>query len=193
MTRSISTAAIIGFFMATMATMALADAPATRPAVTMGGKAITLAGDPPTVGDTAPAFTAVGVDMKPFTFTPGDGTVWIIASVPSVDTSVCSTETRRFNQEAAGLAGVRVLTISMDLPFAQRRWCAAEGIEHLTTVSDYKDREFSAKWGLRIQENGLLARAVYVIDGAGKIVHRQIVAELSHEPDYAAAIAAAKR
>jgi thioredoxin-dependent peroxiredoxin len=162
--------------------------------VTMRGKPLTLLGPDLQVGQTAPSFTAVANDMSTYTFTPGDGKVWIIASVPSLDTKVCSSETHHFNQEAGELGpDVKILTISMDLPFAQKRWCGAEGTVNLQTISDFRDREFSQNYGVRIKENGLLARTVFVIDRTGKIVYIQIVPDITHEPDYAPVLEAAKQ
>jgi thiol peroxidase len=163
-----------------------------RPAVvTLRGKPITLLGPALKEGDAAPAFVAVGNDMNDFRF-QGGGKVWIVASVPSLDTPVCSRETRKFNEQAAALEGVSILTVSMDLPFAQKRWCAGEGIKDLTTVSDFRDRAFGGAWGVLMKETGLLARAVFVVGPDAKIKYVQIVPEVSAEPDYAAAIAAAK-
>jgi thiol peroxidase len=170
----------------------------TRPAerhgvVTMRGAPLTLVGPVLEVGQRAPAFTAVANDMSTFSFRPGDGVVWIISAVPSLDTPVCSAETRRFNEAAASLGpGIKVLTVSMDLPFAQRRWCAAEGIENLQTVSDYRDRCFAEHYGVRIRENGLLARSVFVIGPDGRIRYIQIVPEISSEPQYEPVLAAAR-
>ncbi|HMB96166.1 MAG TPA: thiol peroxidase [Tepidisphaeraceae bacterium] len=163
-------------------------------AVTMHGNPVTLVGPTLQVGDAAPAFTAVANDFSSFEFQPASGKVWIIASVPSLDTNVCSNETHHFNQEASKLAAdVRILTISMDLPFAQKRWCGAEGVMNLQTISDFRDRQFGQRYGVQIKENGLLARTVFVIDRQGKIAYVQIVPELTHEPDYAPVLDAAKK
>ena len=160
--------------------------------VTLRGDPLTLAGERVGVGGKAPSFTAVANDMSTFTFEPA-GSVWIISAVPSLDTPVCSSETRRFNEEAAKLApGVKVLTISMDLPFAQKRWCGAEGVRNLRTVSDYRDRDFGRKYGVRIKENGLLARSVFVVGKDGRIKYVQLVPEITKEPDYAPILAAAQ-
>ncbi|MFI5378086.1 MAG: thiol peroxidase [Tepidisphaerales bacterium] len=162
--------------------------------VTIRGNALTLVGAELKAGDEAPAFTAVANDMSTFTFKPKSGKVTIIAAVPSVDTPVCSTETKRFNEEASKLGDdVAILTISMDLPFAQKRWCAAEGVKNLQTISDYRDRAFGEAYGVKIKESGLLARSVFVVDKQGKVVYQQTVAELTREPDYEAALAAAKK
>jgi thiol peroxidase len=162
--------------------------------VTMRGNPLTLLGRPVSVGDPAPSFTAVANDLSTFDFAGRPQAVYIIASVPSIDTPVCSAETRRFNEEAGKLGpAIKVLTVSMDLPFAQKRWCGAEGITAVQTLSDFRDRAFGDTYGLRIKENGLLARAVLVVDRQGKIVYQQIVPELTQEPDYAAALAAARK
>jgi thiol peroxidase len=113
--------------------------------------------------------------------------------VPSLDTPVCDLQTRRFNQEAARLGpDVQILTISMDLPFAQKRWCGAAGIERVTTLSDHREASFGTAYGVLIKELRLLARAVFVVDKDGVVRYVQIVPELSREPDYEAALAAAK-
>ena len=162
--------------------------------VTMHGQPLTLEGKALKVGDEAPAFTAVANDLSTYKFNPKSGQIWILAAVPSLDTSVCSTETRRFNQEATKLSdNVKIVTISMDLPFAQKRWCGAEGVKNVQTISDYRDREFGQDYGVKIKEIGLLARSVFVVDKSGKIVYMQIVPELTQEPDYASALAAARK
>ncbi len=170
------------------------SAPAERTnVVTMGGKPVTLVGSPVKAGDMAPAFTAVKDDLSTFQFVPGDGRVWILSAVPSLDTPVCSRETHRFNQEASGLgSGVSILTISMDLPFAQKRWCGAEGVMNLQTVSDYRDRSFGRSYGVMMKETGLLARSVFVVGKDGRITHVELVSDITHEPNYDAALAAAR-
>jgi thiol peroxidase len=160
--------------------------------VNMRGKPLTLTGNVVHVGEKAPAFSAVANDMSAYNFDPKPGQVYIISSVPSLDTPVCSLETRRFNEEATKLgANVTVLTISMDLPFAQKRWCGAEGVKNVQTISDYKDRSFGQAYGVYIKEIGLLARCIFVVKD-GKISYIQLVPEVTQEPDYAAVIAAAK-
>jgi len=162
-------------------------------AVTFKGNPLTLVGDQPDVGHKAPSFTAVGNDLSPVELSAFDGKVVVILSVPSLDTPVCDTEIRRFNEEASGLGDdVAVLTLSMDLPFAQARWCGAAGVESVTTLSDYKDHSFAEAYGLCIKELGLLARAVLVLDRQGTVQYKQLVTEVAEEPDYAAAINAAK-
>ena len=161
--------------------------------VTMKGNPVTLTGSPVAVGQEAPDFTAVGTDMKPRRLSDERGKVVILSAVPSIDTPVCDTETRTFNEKAASLGDdIVILTVSMDLPFAQKRWCGAHGIDRVVTISDFKDREFGSRYGLKIAENGLLARAVLVIDRDGVIQYEQIVPEVAEEPDYDAAIAAAR-
>jgi thiol peroxidase len=160
--------------------------------VTIGGNAVTLLGNEIKVGDKAPDFEVVDNDMKPVRFSSYDGKVRIIASVASLDTSTCDVETRRFNTEAAGLGGdVAILTISMDLPFAQKRWCGAAGIDSVAVLSDHRAAEFGNAYGVLIKENRLLARAIFVVDREGVVRYTQIVPELSHEPDYEEALKAA--
>ena len=157
--------------------------------VTAGGNPVTLLGNEVKVGDRAPDCEVVGNDMKPVRLSSFDAEVRIIASVPSLDTAVCDTETRRFNREAAGLGDdVVILTISMDLPFAQKRWCGASGVERVTVLSDYRKAEFGEAFGVLIKETRLLARAVFVVDRDGVVRYIQIVDDLSHEPDYEAAL-----
>ena len=154
---------------------------------------MTLLGAALTVGDAAPDFTVVDNGLAATSLATFAGKVKIISAVPSLDTPVCDTETRRFNQEAASLPGdVVVLTISLDLPFAQKRWCGAAGIDAVITLSDYRERSFGLGYGVLIKELLLLTRAVFVVDAANVIRYIQIVPEVTGEPDYAAAIAAAK-
>ena len=161
--------------------------------ITFKGNPFTLLGPELKVGDKAPDFAVVDNGLAPVSLASSAGRVRIISSVPSLDTPVCDTETRRFNQEAAGLPGdVVVLTISLDLPFAQKRWCGAAGIDKVTTLSDYRERSFGQNYGVLIKELLLLTRAIFVVDSQGVIRYIQIVPEVTSEPDYAAVIAAAK-
>ncbi len=161
--------------------------------VTVAGNPLTIMGDEVKVGDKAPAFRVVANDMSPVDSSAYDGRVRIISVVHSLDTGVCDAETRRFNQEASKLGDdIVVLTISMDLPFAQSRWCAAAGIDRVVTLSDYRGG-FGPAYGVLIKENGLLTRAVFVVDRDGVVQYTQIVPELSHEPDYEAALDAARK
>jgi thiol peroxidase len=162
--------------------------------ITMKGKPLTLLGPEVKVGDPAPDFTVVANDLSDFRFSSLQGQVCVLSSVPSLDTPVCDIETRRFNDEAAGLgAAVRLLTISMDLPFAQKRWCGAAGVENLKTFSDHREAAFGLAYGVLIKELRLLARAVFVVDQGGKVQHVQIVPELANEPDYEAVLQAVRR
>lgn len=161
--------------------------------ITFKGNPMTLLGPELKVGDAAPDFAVVDNSLAPTMLASYAGKVKIISAVPSLDTPVCDTETRRFNQEAASLTGdVVVLTISLDLPFAQKRWCGAAGIDKVVTLSDYRDRSFGLGYGVLIKELLLLTRAVFVLDAGNTIRYIQIVPEVTGEPDYAAAIAAAK-
>lgn len=160
--------------------------------VTFKGKPATLLGPDIKAGDAAPEFHVVDNSMQAVTLASNLGKVQIITVVPSIDTPVCDTMTRKFNEKAAQLPEtVVVLTVSLDLPFAQKRWCGNAGIEKVRTVSDYQERSFGLNYGLLLKELKLLARAVYVIDKAGKVAYREIVKEVTAEPDYDAALAAA--
>ncbi len=162
--------------------------------VTMGAAPITLLGKGVHVGEAAPAFKAVANNMTVFHFTPGDGKVWILSSVPSLDTPVCSLETRHFNEVASKMgADVGIITISMDLPFAQKQWCGAKGIKHIKTVSDYRFHSFAKAYGVLMKQNGLLARQVVVVGKTGTIVYMQLVSNIAHQPDYALVLAAARK
>jgi thiol peroxidase len=161
--------------------------------VTFKGSPQTLLGPELGKGDRAPDFVLVGNDLKDLDSASFAGRVLVLSVVPSVDTSVCATQTRTFNRAAVGLSDdVVVLSVSMDLPFALARFCGAEGIERVITASDYKYRSFGEAYGVYINELGLLARAVFVVDREGQIVHAQYVPEITQEPDYDAALAAVK-
>jgi len=165
-----------------------------KAAVTMRGNPMTLVGPELKPGQKAPAFASVGKGMAPASLDQFKGKVKIIASIPSIDTPVCDAETRRFNEEAAKLPGdVQILTISMDLPFAQARWCGAAGVDKVTTLSDWRGAEFGQKYGALIKELHLLTRAVFVIDRDDKVVHAEYVKEIANHPDYEAALAAARK
>lgn len=161
--------------------------------VTMRGAPLTLVGPELRVGMIAPDFEVVDGDYRTVRSSDFKGQVLLISSVPSLDTGVCSLQTKRFNEEAARLpAGVTVLTVSQDLPFAQKRFCEAEKIGRVRVLSDHVSRSFGLDWGLFIKENALLARAVAVVGRDGKVAYLQIVRELSQQPDYDAALAAAR-
>jgi thiol peroxidase len=161
--------------------------------VTMKGNPLTLVGNEVKVGQPAPDFEVIANDMSSVKLSSFKGKVCIICSVPSLDTSVCNIETRRFNEEAGKLGSdVVVLTISMDLPFAQKRWCGAAGVKNVQTLSDHREASFGKAYGVLIKELRLLARAVFVLDRDGIIRYMQIVDELTNEPDYETALDAAK-
>jgi len=162
--------------------------------VTMKGQPLTLAGNDVQVGQKAPDATLAGNDLKPVSLGSFRGKVVILSAVPSLDTSVCSRETHRFNEEAAALSDdIAILTISMDLPFAQKRWCGAEGITKVTTLSDYKDASFGKSYGVLLPDLRLLARAVFVVDREGIVRYKQVVPEIAQEPDYEAVLNAARK
>ncbi|MFA5252816.1 MAG: thiol peroxidase [Phycisphaerae bacterium] len=161
--------------------------------ITMKGKPLTLLGKGINIGDSAPDFEVTANDMSAVKFSSYRGKMCIICSVPSLDTSVCDIETRRFNEEAGKLGSdVKVLTISMDLPFAQKRWCGAAGVQNVQTLSDYRDASFGNAYGVLIKELRLLARAVFVVDKNGTIRYIQIVNETASEPNYEAVLEAVK-
>jgi thioredoxin-dependent peroxiredoxin len=163
-------------------------------AVTMRGNPITLVGPEIKPGQQAPGFTAVGKGLAAVNLDQFKGKVKIISSVPSLDTPVCDMETRRFNEEASKLpTDVQILTISMDLPFAQARWCGAAGVDKVTAISDYKNREFGEKYGTLIKELGLLCRAVFVVDKNDHVVYSEYVGEIANHPNYEAALEAARK
>ncbi|MCE5280172.1 MAG: thiol peroxidase [Planctomycetaceae bacterium] len=159
--------------------------------VTFKGQPLTLVGDPVRVGDDAPDFVVVANDMTEVTQSDVLGKITVISVVPSLDTPVCDLQTRRFNSEAVKLgAGVNILTVSMDLPFAQKRWCGAAGAEALRTLSDHRDASFGKNWGVLIKELRLLARSVFIIDKSGKVRYVQLVKEVTDEPKYEDVLAA---
>lgn len=159
---------------------------------TFGGRPVTLQGTEVRVGGAAPEFTLVANDFSPVTLATSQGTVRILSVVPSLDTDVCDQQTRRFNEEAAAIDGVTVLTISADLPFAQKRWCGAAGLDGVQTASDHKDLSFGLAYGVVISEFRILARSVFVVDSADQIVHVEYVPEVTDHPHYEAAIEAAR-
>ena len=161
--------------------------------VTFKGNPLELAGTPPQVGDQAPAFTLIATDLSGVSLSDSDGKIRVISVVPSVDTPVCSIQTARFNKELDSLPDSVVgYTVSVDTPFAQKRWCAAEGVEKIQLLSDYKGNHFGHDWGLYLPDLGLLARAVYIVDGEGRIAYAQLVSEVTHEPNYEEVISKAK-
>lgn len=162
--------------------------------ITMKGQPLTLMGEEVKVGAPAPDFEVTDNDLAPFRFSSLKGQVSLIASVPSLDTSVCDLETRHFNDEAANLnKDINLMTISMDLPFAQKRWCGAAGVERLKTYSDHRLASFGLAYGVLIKELRLLARAVFVVDKAGILQYAELVPELVNQPDYEAVLQVLKR
>jgi thiol peroxidase len=166
-------------------------------AVTLRGNPVTLSGPEIRPGQTAPDFTALDNGLQPVRLAEARGKVIVLASVPSLDTPTCDTETRRFNEEAGKLGtGVEVWTISMDLPFAQKRWCGAAGASHVKTLSDFRERTFAPSYGVLIKDGpiaGLTARAVFVVGKDGKVTHAEYVKEIASEPNYQAALDAARK
>ena len=161
--------------------------------ITIKGNPMELAGTRLNVGDSAPDFEAVKNDMSPFRLLEVKGKVLVICSVGSLDTSVCDTEVRKFNEQATSLGDdVAVLVISMDLPFAQHRWCGSAGVKNVQTLSDHNQAEFGNAYGVLIKELRLLARAVFVVDKEGVIRYIEVVDELTNEPNYESALKAAK-
>ena len=162
--------------------------------ITMKGNPLTLVGKLPEVGEPAPDFEVLDNNLSPVRFSSFLGKVCVIASVPSLDTPVCDLETRRFNEEAAILgADVNILTISMDLPFAQKRWCGTAGVDKVTTLSDHLSASFGEAYGVLIKELRLLARAVFVVDKEGVVHYVQLVKEVADQPDYNEVLGALKK
>ena len=155
------------------------------------GNQVTLEGNEVRVGDIAPDFVVMDNGLNPVAAKDFKGKR-VYVSVPSIDTQVCDVEVRKFNQEAAKLQDVKIYTISMDLPFAQARWCGNAGIESVQTLSDYKDRSFGKEFGTYIKELGLLTRAVFVVDENKKITYVEYCEEVTSEPNYEAALNALK-
>jgi thiol peroxidase len=147
------------------------------------GNEVTLLGKEIKVGDIAPDFKVIDNEMKELSLKDTRG-VRIFLTVPSIDTPVCDLEVRTFNQKASKLKDVTIYTISMDLPFAQKRWCAAHGIENVITASDYKDRLFGKNFGVYIEELGLLTRAAFVVNSDGKVTYVEYVKEVANQPNF---------
>ena len=152
---------------------------------TVHGNPLTLEGAGVKVGEVAPDFTAAANDLSPFSLSSLKGKPVLIVAVTSLDTSVCDVEARRFNQEATSLSrDLEIVVVSMDLPFAQGRWCGAAGVDRIVTVSDHRDASFGLAYGVLIKELRLLARSLFLIDPTGVIRYKQIVSENTNEPDY---------
>ncbi len=161
--------------------------------ITFKGNPMTLQGNPVAVGDKAPDFVLRANDLSLRSLADYKGKSLILSVVPSLDTGLCDLQTRRFNSEAAALGeGVRILTISCDLPFAQARWCGAAGADRLETLSDYYDLSFGLAYGVVIKELRLLTRAIFVLDKNGRLTYAEIVPEVASEVNFEAALVAAK-
>ncbi len=163
--------------------------------VTLGGNAVTVAGNLPKVGDTAPDFKLVSGSLKDKTLADFAGKRKVLNIVPSLDTPTCATSTRKFNEAAAALTNTQVLVISADLPFAQGRFCTAEGIKNVFPLSTLRDSNFKKNYGVDIVDGplaGVTARAVIVLDENNKVLHAQLVPEIKDEPNYDAALAVLK-
>ncbi len=161
--------------------------------VTLAGNPVTLVGNEVKVGEEAPDFEVVDNELNPVSFSSFKGKVSVILSVPSLDTPVCDLEARHFDEELGKLPfDVEVLTISMDLPFAQKRWCGAAGVKKIKTFSDHRDASFGKAYGVLIKELRLLARAIFVVDKESRVRYVQLVKEITNEPDYDEVISALK-
>ncbi|API90846.1 thiol peroxidase [Virgibacillus pantothenticus] len=161
--------------------------------VTFQHEPVTLLGNEVKVGDQAPDFNVLTNDLKEVTLDDYKGKVKLISVVPSIDTGVCADQTKRFNEEAAAIGNVQVLTVSMDLPFAQKRWVTQHNIDQLDILSDHRDASFGHQYGVLIKELRLLARAIFVVDSNDKVNYVEYVSEVSNHPDYDAALEAAKK
>ena len=161
--------------------------------ITFGGNNVTLLGSEIKVGDTAPSFKATKNDLSEWSSEENQGQVVVYSVAPSLDTSVCALQAKKFNKEAAALDGVNVVTITEDLPFAQARFCSNEDIENTIMISDYKDREFGEKYGFLMDENKLLARGVVVVDKDGKVAYVEYVPEVTDEVDFDKALEEVKK
>ncbi len=161
--------------------------------ITFKGNPVTLLRNEVKVGEKAPDFKVLANDLSEVTLADTKGQVRLISVVPSIDTGVCDAQTRRFNEEASKLGNVKILTVSVDLPFAQKRWCAAAGIENVQTVSDHRELSFGEAYGVAIQELRLLARAVFVVDSSDTVTYAEYVSEATDHPNYEAAVEAAKQ
>ena len=163
--------------------------------VTLKGNAVTLSSPSLKVGDNAPDFCLQNNGLEDVTLAASAGKTRIIATIPSLDTSVCHAETKRFNDEAAKLPNVAILVVSTDLPFGQKRWCGAEGVEKIVSLSDHRNASFGQAYGVLISGGPLdrcLTRAIFVVGADNKIKHVEYVSEIASHPNYDAVLAAAK-
>ncbi|MBD7943549.1 MULTISPECIES: thiol peroxidase [Psychrobacillus] len=161
--------------------------------VTFKNNPVTLGGKEVEVGEKAPNFTVLANDLSPVTLEDSAGKTRLISVVPSLDTGVCSAQTNKFNESAASLGDdVVILTISVDLPFAQSRWCGANAADAIQTLSDHRDLSFGKAFGVVMEELRLLARSVFVVDKNGVVTYKEIVSEGTNHPDYEKALEAVK-
>jgi len=163
--------------------------------ITLKGNPVELSGNDLKVGDAAPDFKLQNTALEEIDLSSSAGKTRIIATIPSLDTPVCHEETRKFNEQAASLPNVEILVVSADLPFGQKRWCGTEGVENVKTLSCHRCTKFGEDYGVLIKSGPLercLARAIFVVDGDGKIKHVEYVSEIAEHPNYDAALAAAK-
>ena len=158
----------------------------------MRGNPMTLVGPELKAGDAAPDFNVVDSGLKPVTLADTAGHVRLVSVVPSLDTPVCDAQTKRFNEAAASLPGIDILTVSMDLPFAQKRWCGAFAVDKVKMLSDHKDASFGSNYGTLIKELRIESRAIFVIDRNNRVCHAEYVKEVADHPDYESALRAAR-
>jgi len=161
-------------------------------ATTLKGNPLTLIGPELKAGDAAPDFHVVDNGLKPVSLKDTGGQVRIISVIPSLDTPVCDAQTKRFNEEAGKLPNISIITVSMDLPFAQKRWCGAFGVDNVKMLSDHVDGSFGSNYGTLIKELRIESRAIFVLDPQNKISHAEYVKEVADHPDYEAALSAAR-
>jgi len=171
---------------------ACASAQERKGVVTFKGNPLILIGPEITIGAQAPDFQVLGQDLSAISLGSFQGKTLLISVVPSVDTPVCDAQTKRFNQEAATLPKVQMLTVSMDLPFAQKRWCGAAGVDNVKVVSDHRDASFGKAYGVLIKELRLLSRAIFLVDGKGTVRYVEYVPEVTSHPNYDAALSAVR-
>lgn len=161
-------------------------------AVTMGGRPLTLIGPELKPGDPAPDFLLLETTFRNISLADTGKGVRIVSVVPSLDTPVCDAQTKRFNEEAARLPNVQMITVSMDLPYAQKRWCGAFGVDHVMMLSDHRDGSFGASYGTLVKELRIESRAIFVLDGKNRLRHVEYVKEIADSPDFEAALSAAR-
>jgi thiol peroxidase len=191
--RQISTVGFVLLSFSSLAVDLTASLPSRMSEIKAGDRQIELLGQPAVLQQQAPDFKVADQAFKAVKLSDFSGKTVLLSVVPSLDTGVCSIQTKKFNEEVAALpADVVVMTISTDLPFAQKRFCVQEKVDKLLVLSDAVWGDFGSSYGLRIKDMGILSRAVLIIDASGKLVYQQLVPSLGQEPDYAAALAELK-